>query len=158
MHPSMRPHFNWHSPNDEFQHPPQATSQCMEKSIPMWHQNTKEETRQILERSNIPQDLWKYYIEAPENWDRNDYDETGAHNGIRSILMMNLFHNVIPWWIQNSSLDKLVRLKFKFTSVVRAKEKVDRFFSKVMHNNHLYIYIYYIKEHAIESGISETRF
>ena len=100
-----------------------------------------------MERSNIPRDLWKYYIEAPKNWDHNDYDETGVHNGIRSILMMNSFQNVIPWWMQNSSLDRLVRLKLKFTSVVRAKEEIDRFFSKVMHNNHLDPD--YIKEHAI---------
>ena len=114
MHPSMRPYFNWHSPNDEFQQPPQATSQCMARSKPMWQPNTKEEMRQIMEKSNISRDLWKYYIEAPKNWDHNDYDETGVHNGIRSILMMNSFQNVIPCWIQNSSLDILVRLKFKF--------------------------------------------
>ena len=74
MHPSIRPHSNWHSSNDEFQQPPQATSQCMARSKPMWQPNTKEEMRQIMERSNIPRDLWKYYIEAPKNWDHNDYD------------------------------------------------------------------------------------
>ena len=99
MHPSMRPtNINWHSPNDEFQYPPQATSH-MARSKPMWQQNTKEETRQILKRSNIPRDLWKYYIEAPKDWDHDDYDKSGVHNGIRSSLMMNSFQNVIPWWI-----------------------------------------------------------
>ena len=134
MHPSF---INWPSSNDKLQYPPQATSRCMARSNPMWQQNTKEETRQILKRSNIPRDLWKYYIEAPKDWDHDDYDKSGVHNGIRSSLMINFFQNVIPWWIQNSSLDRLVELKLIFTSVVQAKEEIDRFASKVMLNNHL---------------------
>ena len=101
-----------------------------------------------MRSSNIPRDLWKYYIKAPEKWDRNDCDETGLHNGIKSILMMNSFQNVIPWWIQNSSLDRLVRLKFKFTSVVWAKEEIDRFANEVMHNNNLDED--YLEDNAIE--------
>ena len=137
MHSPMRPHFNWHSSNDEFQQPPQATSQCMARSKPMWQPLTRWGMRQIMKRSNIPRDLWKYYIDAPKLWDHNDYDETGVHNGIRSILMMNSFQNVVPWWMQNASLDGLVRLKLKFTSIIRAKEEIDRFANEVMHNNNL---------------------
>ena len=63
----------------------------------MWQQiATFEETRQILERSEVPRDQWNYYIEAPKNWDHDDHDKSGVHNGIRSISMMNSFHNVIP--------------------------------------------------------------
>ena len=79
-----------------------------------------------MKRSNIPQDLWKYYIDAPKLW-----DETEVYDGIRSVLMMNSFQNIVPWWMQNASLDELVRLKLKFTSVVRAKEKIDRFANEV---------------------------
>ena len=100
-----------------------------------------------MKKSNIPQDLWKYYIDAPKLW-----DETEVYDGIRSILMMNSFQNVVPWWMQNASLDELVRLKLMFTSVVRAKEEIDRFASKVMLNNHLDPD--YIKEHAIELDVN----
>ena len=152
MHPSIRPHSNLHSSNDESQQPPQATSQCMAVSTPKWQPNTKRGTRHIMKRSNIPRDLWKYYIKAPKNWDHNDCDETGLHNGIKSILMMNSFQNVIPWWMQNSSLDRLVRLKLKFTSVVRVKEEFERFFSEVKHNNHLDPG--YIKQHAFALNLN----
>ena len=65
---------------------------------------------------------------------------------------MNSFQNVIPWWMQNSSLDRLVKLKLNFTSVVRAKEEIDRFASKVMLNNHLDLE--YIKEHASDLHVT----
>ena len=159
MHSPMRPHFNWHSSNDESQQPPQATGQCMAVSTPKWQPRTKRGTRQIMKRSNIPRDLWKYYIKAPKNWDHNDCDETGLHNGIKSISMMNSFQNVIPWWMQNPSellqtmsLDRLIRLKLKFTSVVRVKEELERFFSEVKHNNHLDPG--YIKQHAFALNLN----
>ena len=103
----------------------------------MWRPTHRSSMREIMKKSNIPQDLWKYYIDAPKLWDQNDYDETEVHNGIRSTLMMNSFQNIVPWWMQNASLDGLVRLKLKFTSVVRAKEEIDRFANEVMHNNNL---------------------
>ena len=90
-----------------------------------------------MKRSNIPRDLWKYYIEAPKDWDHDDIDKSGVHNGLRSILMLNSFQNVIPWWIQDSSLDRLIELKLKFTSVIRAIEEIERFASKIMPNSHL---------------------
>ena len=40
--------------------------------------------------------------------------------------------SIRPWWVQNSSLDKLVELKLKFTAVVQAIEEVDRFASEEM--------------------------
>ena len=104
----------------------------------MWQQiATFEETRQILEKSEIPRDQWKYYIEAPKNWDHDDHDKSGVHNGIRSILMIKSFQIILPWWMQNSSLDRLVELKLKFTSIVRAIDEIDDFANKVMLNNHL---------------------
>ena len=144
MHPSIRPHSNLHSSNDESQQPPQATSQCMAVSTPKWQPNSKRGTKHIMRSSNIPRDLWKYYIKAPEKWDRNDCDETGLHNGIKNILMMNSFQNVIPWWmqeplsfLQTMSLDRLIELKLKFTAVIRAIEELDKFASKVKLNNRL---------------------
>ena len=112
-------------------------SKCVAISTPKWQPNSKRGTRQILRRSDIPRDMRKYYIKPPKNWKRNDNDETGLHNGVKSILMMNSFQTIIPWWMQDSSLDRLVRLKLKFTSVVRVKEEFERFFSEVKHNNRL---------------------
>ena len=97
-----------------------------------------------MRSSNIPRDLWKYYIKAPKNWDHKDCNKTGLHNGVKSILMMNSFQTVIPWWMQNReysvrtmSLDRLVDLKLKFTSAIWALEEVKRFNSKVKLNNRL---------------------
>ena len=144
MHPSIRPHSDLHSSNDESRLPPRATSQCMAVSTPKWQPNTKRGTRQILKRSGIPRDMWKYYVKPPKTWNHNDHDGTGLHNGVKSILMMNSFPNVIPWWlheplsfVKTMSVDRLIELKLKFTAVIRAIEELDKFASKVKLNNHL---------------------
>ena len=72
----------------------------------------------ILTKSNIPKSLWKYYLDAPELW-----EETEVYDGMKSILMMNSYHNVVPCWMRNATLEDLVRLKFKFTSIVKEKKK-----------------------------------
>ena len=129
MQPSMVPtNITWYPSNDEFLYPLQATSQ-MDRSKE-WIIEQKEKTRQMLKRRSIPRGLWNYYIETPKDWDYDDIDETGVHNGVRNVLMSQ--RNVRPWWIQNSSLDKLVELKLKFTAVVQAIEEVDRFASEEM--------------------------
>ena len=129
MHPSMTPtNINWYPPNDEFQYPPQATSHMARSK--QWIEEKKEEMRQILKRRNIPRNLWKYYIETPKDWDYDDIDESGVHNGVRNILMSQ--RSVRPWWIKNSSMNKLVELKLKFTAVVQAIEEIDRFTSEEM--------------------------
>ena len=140
----MHPHSNLHSSNDESQHPPQTTSQYVAISTPKWQPNSKRGTRQILRRSDIPRDMWKYYIKPPKTWKQKDRDGKGLHNGVKSILMMNSFQTVILWWMQNReyfartmSLDRLVDSKLKFTSAIRALEELDRFTSKVKPNNHL---------------------
>ena len=120
--------INWYPPNDEFQYPPQATSHMARSK--QWIEEEKEEMRQILKRRDIPRNLWKYYIETPKDWDYDDIDESGVHNGARSILMSQ--RSVRPWWIQSSSMNKLVELKLKFTAVVQAIEEVDRFASEEM--------------------------
>ena len=136
MYALMTPtNINWYSPNDEFLCPPQATSHMARSK--QWIEEKKEEMRQILRRRNVPRNLWKYYIETPKDWDYDDINESGVHNGVRSILMLNSFSSVIPWWIQNSSLDKLVELKLKFTKVIQAIEEIDRFTSEEMLDNHL---------------------
>ena len=112
-------------------------SQCAAISTPKWQPNSKRGTRQILRRSDIPRDMWRYYIKPPEKWKRNDNDKTGLHNGVKSILMMNSFQTIIPWWMQTMSLDRLVDLKLKLTSAIRAAEEFKRYNSKVKFNNHL---------------------
>ena len=48
---------------------------------------TKEGVMQILEKSTIPREVWKYYNEPPETWNHNDRDETWLlHNGIEISL------------------------------------------------------------------------
>ena len=94
MHPSISPHSKLRSSNDESQQPPQKTSQCVAISTPKWQPSfTKRGTRQILEKSYIPRDMWKYYIEPPKTWNHNDHDETGLHNGVKS---MNIYPSVGP--------------------------------------------------------------
>ena len=85
-----------------------------------------------MPKSNIPKSLWKYYLDAPELW-----KETEVYDGMRSILMMNSYHNIVPRWMRNATLEDLVRLKLKFTSIVKEKEKYTRFAKEVMHNNNL---------------------
>ena len=105
---------------------------------------TKEGVMQILEKSTIPSEVWKYYNESPKTWNYNDHDETGLHNGIKSILMMNSLPNVVPWWLheplsfaRTMSIDTLIELKLKFKAVIQAKEDLAEFASKAKLNNHL---------------------
>ena len=112
-------------------------SKCVAISTPKWQPNSKRGTRQILRRCDIPKNMWRYYIEPPEKWKNFDYDKTGLHNGVKSILMMNSFKTIIPWWMQTLSLDRLVDLKLKLTSAIRAEEEFKRYNSEVKFNNHL---------------------
>ena len=105
---------------------------------------TKEGVMQILEKSTIPREVWKYYNESPKTWNYNDHDETGLHNGIKSILMINSLPTVIPWWLHEHlsfcgtmSVDRLIELKLKLKAVIQAKEDLDEFASKAKLNNHL---------------------
>ena len=109
-------------PADKSRQPPQTTSRCVAISTPKRQPSfTKEGMMQILEKSTIPQIMWKYYNEPPETWNYNDRDETGLlHNGVKSILMMNSLPNVIPWWLheplsfgETMSVDRLIELKLK---------------------------------------------
>ena len=59
--------------------------------------------RIVMTKSNIPKSLWKYYLDAPELW-----EETEVYDGMRSILMMNSYHNIVPWWMRNATLEDLV--------------------------------------------------
>ena len=79
--------------NNEFQYSPQATSQInMSKE---WITEQKEKMRQTLKKRGIPRGLWDYYIETPKEWDYDDIDETGIHNGVKNILMVQ--RNFMPW-------------------------------------------------------------
>ena len=101
------------------------------ESYPMWRPSHRSTMRRIMKKSNIPQNLWKYYIDAPELW-----DETEVYDGIRSILMMNSYQNIVPWWMLNATIDDLVRLKLKFTSIVREREEFARFANMNRTQNH----------------------
>ena len=59
-----------------------------------------------------------------------DVDTKGVHNGVRNILMSQ--RSVKPWWIQESSLGKLVEIKKSFMKVIQALEEVDRFIKEDM--------------------------
>ena len=87
----------WHQPNNEFQYPPQMTNHMVRNKE--WIKEEKEEMRQKLKKRNIPRNLWEYYIETPKDWDYDDIDESGVHNGVRNILMSQ--RSVRPWWIKS---------------------------------------------------------
>ena len=106
--------------------------ECVDISTPKRYKNAKRRARQTLRRSNIPKHMWKYYIEPPEEWERED-----LYNGLDSIFMKNSFQNIIPWWMRGMTKDRLVNLKLKFTAAIRAQEEVERYNSKVRFNNHL---------------------
>ena len=95
-----------------------------------WIEEQKENTKRTLEMRGIPSSVWEYYIEAPKDRDVGDVDTTGVHNGVRNILMSQ--RSVKPWWIQDSSLGKMVELKKSFMKVVQALEEVDRFIKEDM--------------------------
>ena len=95
-----------------------------------WIKEQKENTRQMLEARGIPRSLWDYYIEAPKDWAGDDVDKIGVHNGVRNVLMSQ--RSIRPWWVQDSSLGKMVELKRSFTKVVQAIEEVDRFVGEDM--------------------------
>ena len=84
----------------------------------------------MLEVRGVPPSVWDYYIEAPKDWASDDVDTIGVHNGVRNILMSQ--RSVRPWWVQDSSLGKMVELKNSFTKVVQAIEEVDRFIGEDM--------------------------
>ena len=73
----------------------------------------RENMRKILVKRNIPTDLWEYYLEIPENWNHEDINEKGLHNGIKAILLAP--RTVTPYWVENASMDKFVSLKMKLT-------------------------------------------
>ena len=95
-----------------------------------WIEEQKEITRQMLETQGIPSSVWEYYIEVPKDWDVEDVDTKGVHNGVRNILISQ--RSVTPWWIQESSLGKLVEIKKSFMRVIQALEEVDRFIKEDM--------------------------
>ena len=95
-----------------------------------WIEEQKENTRQMLEARGVPPSLWDYYIEAPKDWAGDDVDNIGVHNGVRNVLMSQ--RSIRPWWVQNSSLEKMVELRRSFTKVVQAIEEVDRFAGQEM--------------------------
>ena len=90
----------------------------------------KEQMRKVLVKRNIPRDLWEYYLEIPEQWDYEDVDEQGLHNGIKAILMSP--RTVTPYWFENASMDKFVSLKMKLTAVTQAIAEIDRFVDEEM--------------------------
>ena len=118
----------WYPPANTLQYPPQATGHIhMSKE---WIEEQKENTRQMLDVRGVPPSVWDYYIEAPKDWASDDVDTIGVHNGVRNILMSQ--RSVRPWWVQDSSLGKMVELKNSFTKVVQAIEEVDRFIGEDM--------------------------
>ena len=126
--PMMATNGMWYPPANTLQYPPQATGHIhMSKE---WIEEQKENTRQMLEVRGVPPSVWDYYIEAPKDWASDDVDTIGVHNGVRNILMSQ--RSVRPWWVQDSSLGKMVELKNSFTKVVQALEEVDRFIGEDM--------------------------
>ena len=126
--PMMTTNGMWYPPTNVLQYPPQATGHIhMSKE---WIEEQKENTRQMLEVRGVPPSVWDYYIEAPKDWASDDVDNIGVHNGVRNVLMSQ--RSIRPWWVQDSSLGKMVELKRSFTKVVQAIEEVDRFVGEDM--------------------------
>ena len=118
----------WYPQSNIFQHPPQATNPIfMSKE---WIKEQKKNTKQMLEMRGVPSSIWEYYLEAPGDWDVDDVDATGVHNGVRNILMSQ--RSIKPWWILDSSLGKMVEIKKSFMRVIQALEEVDRFIKEDM--------------------------
>ena len=126
--PMMATNGMWYPPTNVLQYPHQATGHIQLSKE--WIEEQKENTRQMLEVRGIPPSVWDYYIEAPKDWASDDVDTIGVHNGVGNILMSQ--RSVRPWWVQDSSLGKMVELKNSFTKVVQAIEEVDRFIGEDM--------------------------
>ena len=82
----------------------------------------KERMRQQLSKRKIPEDLWNYYLEAPEHWDFEDTTKEGLQRGIEAILMSP--NTVTPCWVEKESVNKFVNLKMKLTAVTQATAEI----------------------------------
>ena len=118
----------WHPYNNMFQHSPQATNPIFMSNE--WIEEQKRSTETMLERRGVPPSTWKYYLEAPGDWDTGDMDSTGVHRGVKAILMSQ--RSVNPWWILESTVDKKVMIQKNFRRVIQALEEVDRFTNESM--------------------------
>ena len=118
----------WYPQYNTFQYSYQAMNPTFMSNE--WIEEQKENTKRTLEMRGIPSSVWEYYIEVPKDWDVADVDTKGVHNGVRNILMSQ--RSVKPWWIQDSSLEKMVELKKSFMKVIQALEEVDRFIKEDM--------------------------
>ena len=84
----------------------------------------------MLEDRGVPSSTWEYYLEAPGDWDVEDMDTIGVHNGVKAILMSQ--RSVNPWWILESAVEKKVGIQKSFRRVIQALEEVDRFINESM--------------------------
>ena len=78
----------------------------------------------------LPEENWRYYIEAPEHWDFNDITESGLQRGIEVILMSP--NTVTPGLVEKDSVDRFVKIKMKLTAIVQATAEIDRFVDEDM--------------------------
>ena len=90
----------------------------------------KERMKHVLVKRKIPENLWTYYLETPEQWSFEDTTEEGLQKGIKAILMSP--HTVTPWWVEKESMNKFVSLKMKLTAVTQATAEIDRFTGEEM--------------------------
>ena len=77
--PMMVANGAWLPYNNTFQHSPQAANPMFMSND--WIEEQRRVTETMLEKRGVPPSTWKYYLEAPGDWDIGDMDSTGVHRG-----------------------------------------------------------------------------
>ena len=91
---------------------------------------TEEETRRErrkreLEKRKVPFKLWDYYLEKPDMWNFTDLNEDGLHNGIIALFVAP--HNIVPWWVEDGSVQQFLALKMKTATLVQTIAEIKEF-------------------------------
>ena len=68
--PMMVANGAWLPYNNTFQHSPQAANPMFMSNE--WIEERKRSTETMLEKRGVPPNIWKYYLEAPEDWDTGE--------------------------------------------------------------------------------------
>ena len=126
--------FPVNNPQNTFMMPNPSQTQHVNTSVGLAKGHTEEEKKEKmkaqLRKRKIPEENWRYYLEAPEYWDFEDITEIGLQRGIEATLMSP--NTVTPCWVEKESVDRFVNLKMKLTAIAQATAEIDRFVEEDM--------------------------
>ena len=126
--------FPVNNPQNTFMMPNLSQTQHVNTSVGPARGHTEEEKKEKmkaqLRKRKIPEENWRYYLEAPEHWDFEDITEIGLQRGIEATLMSP--NTVTPCWVEKESVDRFVNLKMKLTAIAQATAEIDRFVEEDM--------------------------